>query len=130
MTIFICLDDRGGIRFNGRRQSRDIRVLEDMAARVTGELWITPFSGKLFHMAGIPCHVMGDEPMTGEAIFLEEIPSEELLAQADTLTVYRWNRHYPADVRFDADLSSFTLQRTENFPGSSHETITKEVYAL
>ena len=128
MTIFICLDDRGGIRFNGRRQSRDIRVLEDMAARVTGDLWITPFSGKLFHMAGIPCHVMGDEPMTGEAIFLEEIPSEELLAQADTLTVYRWNRHYPADLSWETIPGQ--LVSREDFPGKSHETITREVYAL
>ena len=128
MTIFICLDDRNGIRFNGRRQSRDIRVLEDMAARVTGELWIKPFSGKLFHMAGIPCHVMGDEAMTGEAIFLEEIPSEELLAQADTLTVYRWNRHYPADLSWET-IPGQLISR-EDFPGKSHETITREVYAL
>ena len=66
--------------------------------------------------------------MTGEAIFLEEIPSPELLAQADTLTVYRWNRHYPADLSWE-ELPGQLVSR-EDFPGKSHETITREVYAL
>jgi len=43
---------------------------------------------------------------------------------------YRWNRHYPADQYFDIDLSAmgFALSESEDFPGKSHEKITREVY--
>ena len=30
MTVFICLDDKNGMLFNHRRQSRDKAVIEDM----------------------------------------------------------------------------------------------------
>ena len=30
MTIFVCIDDKNGMLFNHRRQSRDEAVLKDM----------------------------------------------------------------------------------------------------
>lgn len=30
MTLILCVDDRGGLSFNGRRQSQDRRVREDL----------------------------------------------------------------------------------------------------
>ena len=30
MDVFVCLDDRGGMFFNHRRQSRDRQVIQDM----------------------------------------------------------------------------------------------------
>jgi hypothetical protein len=44
--------------------------------------------------------------------------------------VYRWNRRYPGDVFFDLDVSAapWRCVETEEFVGSSHEKITKEVY--
>ena len=70
------------------------------------------------------------KPETAGDLFLEEVPSEEVLAQTQKLVIYRWNRHYPADVRWEADPAEwgFALAETTEFPGSSHETITKEVY--
>ena len=47
MTLYICLDDRCGLQFNRRRQSRDAAVLEDIRSRLTGKLLIEPFSEKL-----------------------------------------------------------------------------------
>ena len=127
MTLYICLDDRNGLRFNKRRQSRDAALLEDIRARLTGNLRIEPFSEKLIQEAGIP-YVL--PPERAEDIFLEDVPSEEVLSACEKVVLYRWNRHYPSDVRWDPDLEErgFTLAETGDFPGKSHETITREVY--
>lgn len=126
MTVYVCLDDRNGMLFNNRRQSRDGRVLEDIRACVPEVLTIDCFSEKFLAASEIP-FVIG-EPAPGVHFFLENRSASELLPMAETVVIYRWNRVYPADFRFDGDLSGFTLQASEEFPGKSHERITKEVY--
>ena len=127
MTLYICLDDRNGLQFNKRRQSRDSALLEDIRSRLTGNLLIEPFSEKLIREAEIP-YVL--PPETAADYFAEDIPPEELLAQTTKLVLYRWNRHYPSDVVWEPDLESlgFILEETSEFPGTSHEKITREVY--
>ena len=127
MTLYICLDDRNGLKFNKRRQSRDSALLEDIRSQIAGNLLIEPFSEKLIQEAEIP-YVL--PPETAEDYFAEDIPSEELLNRTERLVIYRWNRHYPADVRWNPDLSAlgFSLLETTEFPGTSHEKITREVY--
>lgn len=130
MTIYLCLDDRDGMLFNGRRQSRDALVLEDIRRSIPGELTIDPFSEKLIGEADIP-YVLAEETLPEEAhFFLEARPASGLIPGASPVVIYRWNRHYPADVRFDADLSGYTLESRAEFPGNSHERITKEVFVL
>ena len=128
MTVYVCLDDRNGMLFNKRRQSRDAKVLEDIRMSISDMLTVDPFSETLIRDAGIPYVLAGEELSSDAHFFLEARPAAEVLPAASTLVIYRWNRHYPADVRFDADLSEFTLQSTCDFGGKSHETITKEVY--
>lgn len=130
MTIYVCLDDRNGMLFNNRRQSRDAAVLADIRGSLPDRLTIDPFSEKLIREAGIPYLLAGDTLPEDAHFFAEARAVAPLLTQGTMLVVYRWNRHYPADVRFDADLSGFPLQSTREFPGKSHDTITKEVYAL
>ena len=130
MTVYVCLDDRDGMLFNKRRQSRDAAVLEDIRASVPGVLTVDPYSQKLVQGAGIPYELAPEELPEEAHFFLETRPAKAVVEQASTVVIYRWNRHYPADVRFDADLSRFRLESTVEFPGKSHETITKEVYVL
>lgn len=127
MTLYICLDDRNGLRFNKRRQSRDAAVLEDIRGRLAGPLLIDPFSEKLIREAEIPYALM---PQAGEALFWEDVPTEEILENCGEVVIYRWNRHYPADTRWDPDLEArgFSLAETVEFSGKSHEKITREVY--
>ena len=127
MTLYICLDDRNGLQFNKRRQSRDAVVLEDIRSHLTGPLAIEPFSEKLIRQAEIPCVLL---PEVAEDLFLERVPTEEILAACGKVVIYRWNRHYPADMRWEPDLSErgFSLADTAEFPGKSHEKITREVY--
>ena len=51
-----------------------------------------------------------------------------VLAEAEEVVLYHWNRTYPSDRRFPLPLAGWTLARREEFSGSSHEKITKEVY--
>ena len=127
MTLYICLDDRNGLQFNRRRQSRDSAVLEDIRSQCAGNLLIEPFSEKLIREAEIP-YVL--PPETAEDYFAENIPSEEVLENTNKLVIYRWNRHYPSDIRWEPDMASlgFSLKETTEFPGTSHEKITREVY--
>ena len=127
MTLYICLDDRNGLKFNKRRQSRDAAVLEDIRSQLAGSLLIEPYSEKLIQEASIP-YVL--PPETAADFFAEDVPSEEILAQTETIVIYRWNRHYPADVRWEPNLAilGFALRETTEFPGTSHEKITREVY--
>lgn len=127
MTLYICLDDRNGLKFNKRRQSRDAAVLEDIRSQLAGDLCIEPFSEKLIREAGIP-YVLS--PEAAGDYFAEDVPSEALLNQTEKIVIYRWNRYYPADVRWNPDFSAmdFSLRETTEFPGTSHEKITREVY--
>ena len=129
MTIYVCLDDRNGMLFNKRRQSRDIKVLEDIR-KSADVLTIDPFSEKMIQEAEIP-YVLAPEEIPEDAHFFAEARDlSGLLPRASKLVIYRWNRHYPADVRFEGDLSAFRLESREEFPGKSHEIITKEVYTV
>ena len=49
----------------------------------------------------------------------------------EKLIVFRWNRHYPSDVAFPLAQVTQQMQLTERleFPGSSHDVITQEVYS-
>ena len=135
MTIYLCLDERNGMLFNNRRQTRDAVVLADMSADAQGRLMIEPFSQRLLERNRIPYSLIQEplpEDLTGIGFFVEKRPLEDLVSKACRLVLYRWNRHYPADTYFDLDLKElgFALAETTEFPGKSHETITKEVYAL
>ena len=48
MHIVICLDDRNGMLFNGRRLSSDKIVCHRILDNVQGRLWMNACSAKLF----------------------------------------------------------------------------------
>lgn len=133
MRVIVCLDDRNGMLFNRRRQSRDRRVVEDIL-RELGEkrLLVNGFSAPLFERAGERIRVV-DDPLAAagreEVCFVENLPLAPWAAAIERLTVYRWNRVYPADMRLDLALESgWHLVAASDFPGFSHEKITKEIY--
>lgn len=129
MTIIVCIDDQNGMMFNKRRQSQD-RILRERLLQQLGNrrLWMTPYSAKQFgDTATIAVDDGYADKMRGDdACFVEDgaLP----LDKADELIVYRWNRRYPADRFFEADLKAWTLQATTEFAGSSHDNITEDHY--
>ena len=130
MEIIICLDDNNGMLFNNRRQSRDSKLLLDIKNSLNGNLTIFPFSEKLVSSAEIPYEIMSGSASENTVLFVEDRGIKEFLPVTNKITVYRWNRVYPADMSLDIVLSAegFKSVSVCEFEGSSHEKITKEVY--
>ena len=127
MIFIIALDPNNGVSFNCRRQSRDAlgaaKVLEKLDER---NLWVSPKAAKLF--AGAP-NLCPDEEYFAksgdeDACFAEELPP--VWEKITEIWVLRWDKVYPADVKMD--LEGWKLTETEEFAGSSHETLTLEIY--
>lgn len=133
MVIIVCLDDKKGMMFNHRRQSRDQAVTERIRKICMGKkLWMNPYSDKLYgNLEGIELAVNPDFlSMAGDGEFcLAE--SEGLAAfveDIEQIIVFWWNRTYPADIYLDLDLSQWDRKEQNEFPGTSHEKITVEIY--
>ena len=132
MKLIVCLDDNNGMMFNHRRQSRDRVLIADMISHVGDTpLWISPYSAPLF---GEDCKSLLIDPLPAAAAgendycFVENTPLPPDLDGVNELVIYRWNRDYPSDVRFSADMSLFFLTESTEFVGSSHDNITKEIW--
>lgn len=134
MKIFICLDDGNGMMFNHRRQSRDIKVIEDIVRSVgNGGLMMNHYSRSLFEGVAFEADLLCedaflDKASEGICCFVENEQLAPYEEQIEEITVYRWNRMYPSDMKFDINLNEWTLKEVSEFIGKSHENITKEVY--
>jgi len=136
VNIIVCVDDAGGMLFNGRRQSKD-RILRAQARLLAEKkpLWMNSYSAKLFAEDGIP--VVIDEAFLEHApddawCFVENADVIPFADKIQKLAIYRWNRQYPSDVKFPLSLfeSRWECISTREFAGSSHDQITEEVYCL
>lgn len=131
MTVIVCLDDRGGMRFNHRRQSRDRIVTAHILDDTGGSpLYLSSSSARLFP-ENAPLMIQEDVLQTAPAdsiCFVEQPPLKPVGERIEKLIVYRWNRIYPADEYLDLELNRWTLIDQSEFCGNSHPTITREVY--
>ncbi len=132
MILIVCIDDKGGMLFNHRRQSKD-SVLRGRVLTLSKDttLWMNAYTKGQFEEAAKNISV--DENFlqragSGEYCFAETDELTDILPKTEKIIVYRWNRHYPADRHFSVDLSGWRLLETNEFAGSSHEKITEEVY--
>ena len=142
MKIIVCVDNQNGMMFNHRRQSQD-RVLRKRILELTGgkKLWMNAYSQKQFLQVNgnMPKEqeqsgqIQADEAFLekagpGEPCFVEDRSVAPFAGRVERVVLYRWDRAYPADLYWDLSLEGWTLARREEFPGFSHEIITKEVY--
>lgn len=130
MNVIVCLDDNQGLLFHERRQSRDKKVLEDIW-KMTDKLRIHSFSGNLFRDFIERVEVDDDflqRAGEGEFCFVENQKLAAYEDKIEQIVIYKWNRKYPSDFKFDVNLGEWSLLAQEEFAGSSHEKITKEIY--
>ena len=131
MNVFICIDEDGGMLFNKRRQSQDSKVREKMS-EIVGEspIFMNAYSAKQFSEND---NIVVDENFLVKAgeeefCFIEnvEIPKNGI----NKIYIFNWNRKYPSDVKFEYSFAGCGLLKisTEEFPGSSHEKITLDIY--
>ena len=130
MHLIVCVDNHLGMAFNGRRQSRDRVLCSRISALASGSrLLMAPGSGLLFENQPVildPDYLASARD--GDYCFAEFPPLAAWEDRAERLILCRWNRVYPADQFLDLELSRWHKISQEDFPGSSHETITMEVY--
>ena len=133
MIVIACVDDRMAMLFNRRRQSQDAALRQRLLQRAAGRtIWMSEYSARQFadcqaDNIRVSDHC-ADQAGAGELWFVED--GRELIGArgAEELVLYRWNRSYPGDVTFPWPLTGWKLVETADFPGTSHEKITEEVY--
>ncbi len=131
MKLIVCLDDKNGMLFNRRRQSADALVcLRILTAANGSPLWMNSYSRTLFGQ--LEGNFRVDERFLenagqGALCFVEDVDVTLFMPQVEKIVVYRWNRVYPADLRFPS-LAQWRLTECTDFEGSSHDRITQEVY--
>lgn len=129
MILIVCLDDKNGMMFNKRRQSRDAAVIADIVAQADGSiLWMNSYSAKLFGTGVRIDEDFLDKASQGEYCFVEGQDVSQVIDRVERIILYKWNRMYPSDVRFEMAMDGWKLDEIRDFKGNSHEKITKEVY--
>ena len=134
MNVIVCIDDNNGMLFGGRRQSRDValceRVLEISRSSI---LRMNKYSYELFENLAAVNIKLNDSFLKrakkGDFCFVENQSFTEVINDIEKVIVYRWNRIYPSDTKFDTSIiSEKKLLCATDFVGNSHEKITEEVY--
>ena len=130
MHVIVCVDNQNGMLFNRRRQSRDRAVIADILQNKENRtLYISSFSRDLLPDATV-CPSCPEHAQEDAVYFVEDQPLTPMLHHITKITVYRWNRDYPGDFYLDIDplQAGFHVASQTDFPGYSHDKITKEVY--
>ena len=64
----------------------------------------------------------------GDFCFVEKNNISEYRDKVRKIVLFKWNKVYPSDMKFDFDFSDFSLKETFDFEGTSHDVITCEVW--
>ncbi len=130
ITAVVCLDNKGGMTFLGKRQSRDRVLIEELIKSTDGTVYISDFSTPLFKMHEGRYTVV-ENPLTdapsGAVCFIENLAVSPVLDEIDEIILYKWNRHYPSDMKTDIPFDRFYVVGESEFVGSSHDRISKVI---
>lgn len=135
MNIIVCLDDNNGMMFNKRRQSQD-KILRDSIKELVKDktLFMNEYSYKLYKDIDDGNIIVSEnylDECENDGFFLvEDKPLSNYIEKINNIIIYKWNRTYPSDLYFDINVQNeqWELIESEEFQGSSHEKITKEIY--
>ena len=130
VILFVCVDDRMGMTFNSRRQSRDSVVTEKILEMSKGKtLWMNGYSAKMFDSSGVK---ISDsflcEAGMGEGCFVETDDVSPFESKIEKIVLFKWNKVYPSDKKLNIDFGMFELKSSIDLEGTSHEKITCEVW--
>ena len=134
MKLVVCVDDKMGMMFNRRRQSKDVKVREDIISMLGSDqkLFVSPYTAKQFEGEELQKLYISEsflaEAGKDDFCFVEDADISEYVSKAEQLILYRWNRVYPADKHLTMDLTQYTLVSSNNFVGNSHPEMLKEIY--
>lgn len=133
MIAIVCVDDSLGMMFNHRRQSSDSILRKKIIEISYGSvLWMNVYSFEQFSDCDntkiITDEKFAEKAGAGEFCFAENTDLSEYSYKIEKLIIYKWNRKYPSDMKFNFPLDDFKCIKSCDFKGSSHEKITEEVW--
>ena len=132
MILIVCTDDNGGMLFNHRRQSQDIKLRERILNITSGcTLLRNEYSREMF---GDYPQIRTDSYFLDNALdddycFVEDVDIRPYEDKVSRIILYKWNRKYPSNLKFGISLSDgWEIVRTVDFQGNSHDRITEVIY--
>ena len=133
LKVIACVDERNGMLFNHRRQSRDQTVTEKIQELCQGKiLWMNEYSSSLYgnmHGVTVQCHEnLPDQAESGDFALMETVDPGNYKERTEELILFCWNRIYPAQLFMTLDLSEWKQTEELEFEGTSHEKITMKKY--
>ena len=130
MHVIAVVDDGYGLMFNNRRQSRDSELIRRIIDNLCGtKLYISEYSQPLFQEYDLSVIICKPTEVPDDAAYFMESPEILSNSKIETITLYHWNRIYPADVFFPKEiLNGYKLDKITEFKGNSHDNITEEVW--
>jgi len=134
VILIACVDDNYGLLFNGRRVSKDETVIKKLLETIgDNKLWVSQYTSSLFQKEDNKSILIDNAFLekAGESdyCFIEDDIPEDIKSKVEKLILFKWNREYPSDTKFEMDLSSYKIDQACEFVGKSHKKITMEVYS-
>lgn len=130
LHVAFAVDDSSGMMFNHRRVSKDSKLCEELLNTVHssgGRLQVRPYSSSIFEDEVCASDDPWNKAGPNDIVFVEDIDPATIPGVTE-VTLFRWNRKYPSDLKSTFDFSEYRLIETKEFAGSSHEKITKEIW--
>lgn len=135
MKVILCIDDQGGVRFAGHRLTQDRLQRQDVIKRYrsagfcmkkeTASLYGLEESEKIHYVHD------WNEARSYEGWWIcEDVAFLRWIDQLEELVLYRWNRRYPSDERFQMSMVLPLWRCVDQYrlEGSSHAEISVEHY--
>ncbi len=133
MIAVVCVDDKMGMTFLGRRLSKDSK-LRARLVELCGDapLRMNSYSKGQFEEEFSPLvsERFLEDAEEGAFCFVEDRDISPFEEKLEKIVLYKWNRHYPSDFKFTFSFeeNGFILKNVYEFEGSSHERITEEIW--
>ena len=135
MKVIICVDDRGGVSYHGRRLSQDRLQRIDVIQRFASHgFCMKKETADLYHQIDKRCYQVipaWKQVLSSDRWWVsEDIEFLQWLDQLEELVIYRWNRLYPSDKKLLLSLpvADWRCILHDSFVGSSHAKIDVEHY--
>lgn len=130
LHIAFAVDDNNGMMFNHRRVSKDSKLCKELLDTVYssgGRLQIRPYSSPLFEDGVYTSDDPWNKAGPNDIVFIEDVDPATIPGVTE-VTLFRWNRKYPSDLKSTFNFSEYEFIEIKEFTGSSHEKITKETW--
>lgn len=133
ISLALCIDSRGGMMFNKRRQMKDAELVRYIVEKHGGGgIFIHPFSEKLF--SGYGGVTVSSDPVAdcneGGLCFIEDPSHITSLDSVDKIIVFNFGIPYPADtyLEISPEERGFKKISRDKLKTAVHNRLTKEVY--